>query len=297
MANTSLRIKKFDPTKMRSNCIIFLIGKRNTGKSVLMRDLLYNMPRPDYVIAMAPTDDTIQMFREFLPETCIFDHFSQEKLESAVNLQREFVSRGKERRLMILLDDVLYQKNVLNSTAMRHIFFNGRHDNITLLCASQYLMQIAAEFRSNIDMLFALRDNVLLNRQKMWKNFFGQFSRFEEFDRVMSACTESYKCLVLDGTSSSSDYTDSVKWYRASTDVPAFKLCRPIYWNLAQKYGKTQAEVRREAVKQFEIETAAATAIHNSGGGAGGAKGAASRKTTIVVQTEDETGNVVDTFV
>ena len=296
MSSTSLRIKKFDPTSIRKSTIIFLIGKRNTGKSVLMRDLLYHMPRCDFCLAMAPTDDTIKMYREFLPESCIFDHFSQEKLESAVSLQRELVSRGKTRRLLILLDDCLYQKNVLSSTCMRHIFFNGRHDYITLLCAAQYMMQIQPEFRSNIDYVFALRDNVLNNRRKMHLNFFGQFGSFTEFDRVMSACTNDYKTLVLDGTVSSQNYLDSVMWYKASTNIPDFKLCREIYWKLSDKYGKSASEVRKEQAKQFEIETAAATALRAdaaSGGSSTRRKGGA----TIVVQTEDESGQIEDTFV
>lgn len=292
---SSIRIRKFDASTIRPSSIIFLIGKRNTGKSVLMRDLLFHMPKPDYCIAMAPTDDTLRMYREFLPESCIFDHFSQEKLESAVSLQRELVSRGKVRRLLILLDDCLYQKNVLSSTCMRHVFFNGRHDHISLLCAAQYMMQISPEFRSNIDMVFALRDNVMNNRQKMHKNFFGQFSKFDEFDKVMSACTNDYKCLVLDGSVTSANYLDSIMWYRASTDVPQFKLCRDIYWKLSAKYGKSADDVRREQAKQFEIETAAVTALRQdaAAGGASGRKGAAA----FVVQTEDETGQIVDTFV
>lgn len=293
--NSSIRIKKFEPTSIRPSTIIFLIGKRNTGKSVLMRDLLYHMPRPDYCIAMAPTDDTLRMYREFLPESCIFDHFSQEKLESAVSLQRELVSRGKVRRLLILLDDCLYQKNVLSSTCMRHIFFNGRHDHISLLCAAQYMMQVAPEFRSNIDMVFALRDNVMNNRQKMHKNFFGQFAKFDEFDKVMSACTTDYKCLVLDGGIASANYLESVMWYKANTDIPSFRLCRDVYWRLSEKYGKSATDVRREQAKQFEIETAAATALRQdaAAGGASSRKGA----TSIVVQTEDESGQIQDTYV
>ena len=45
-----------------------------------MRDLLSHMPKPDYALAMAPTEDSLDMFRKFLPEACIFNYFSQEKL-------------------------------------------------------------------------------------------------------------------------------------------------------------------------------------------------------------------------
>ena len=78
---SAIRVRKFEPRTIKESRIIFIIGKRHTGKSVLMKDILYHMPRPDYVLAMAPTEDTLKQFRTFLPECCIFDHFSQEKLE------------------------------------------------------------------------------------------------------------------------------------------------------------------------------------------------------------------------
>lgn len=255
MGTPTHRVRKFNPTTIKESRIIFLLGKRHTGKSVLMRDLLYHMPRPDFVLAMAPTEDTLKMFREFLPEACIFDHFSQEKLEATVSLQRELVSRGKKRTVLVLLDDCLYQKNVLKSTAMRSIFFNGRHDHISLMCAAQYMMDVDVSLRTNIDYIFTLRDNVMTNRQKLHKYYFGQFAKFDEFDRVMNACTQDYRALVLDGTSASTTPTDSVLWYKASTNVPDFRLCREVYWTLSTKCERSDDEVRRKQRLQFEIDT------------------------------------------
>lgn len=279
----AIRIKKFDPKTITASRILFIIGKRNTGKSVLMRDLLYHMPKPDYCLAMAPTEDTLKMFREFLPESCIFDHFSQEKLERLVSLQRELVNRGKKRNVLIILDDCMYQKGVLKSTCMRSIFFNGRHDNISLMCAAQYLMEIECSLRTNIDYIFTMRENILTNRQKLHKYFFGQFSKFDEFDKVMTACTQDYKTLVLDGTVSSTTATDSVMWYKASLNVPHFRLCKDIFWSLSKRYGFTQEEVRKAQSKQFEIENAAADVTSTC----------TKRPGVLVVQTEDEDGNII----
>ena len=281
----TVRVRKFNPTTIKESRIIFLIGKRHTGKTVLMKDILYHMPRPDYVIAMAPTEDTLQTFREFLPETCIFDHFSQEKLESIVTLQRELVSRGKKRTVMIVLDDCLYQKNCLNSTCMRSIFFNGRHDHISLVCCAQYMMEVNVSLRTNIDYIFVMRDNILTNRQKLFKYYFGQFSRFEEFDRVMTACTQDYKALVLDGTVSSTSATDSVLWYRASTNIPDFKLCKPIFWKLSQKYALSGDAIRRAQRRAFVAETAAVESQAT----------AKKRAVAGVVEMEDENGELVVT--
>lgn len=246
-----------------------------------MRDLLAHMPRPDYALAMAPTEDSLRAFREFLPESCIFDHFSQDKLERVMSLQRELVNRGKKRSILIILDDCLYQKGVLKSTAMRSLFFNGRHLNVGLICAAQYMMDVGPELRTNIDYLFTMRENTINNRKKLHTYFFGQFGRFEEFDKVMTACTQNYSALCMDATVSSTHACDTIFWYRANTHVPEFKLVSPVYWSLSRTCGRSNEEVRSAQIRQFEIETAQSK---NTTAGTG--------KITVV-QTEDEHGNII----
>lgn len=230
------KVKKFSPQSIGESRILFLIGRRNTGKSVLMRDLLYHMPRPDYVLAMAPTEDSIDMFKQFLPDACIYSYFSQEKLDALVQLQKRLVSKGRKRHILLLLDDCLYEKGVLKSTSMRHIFFNGRHDNISMVCAAQYLMDIDSALRNNIDYLFAMRENILVNRKKLFQYYFGQFSKFDDFEKVFSACTDDYRAIVLDNTVSSTSANDTIRWYRASQEIPPFQLCRPVHWEWSKKF-------------------------------------------------------------
>lgn len=274
-----MRIKKFDPSSMRQNSISFLIGKRHTGKTVLMKNLLYHMPRPDYVLAMAPTEDTMQMFREFLPEACIFDHFSQEKLERCVNLQKQLVAKGKKRSVLIILDDCMYQKGVLKSTAMRHIFFNGRHDNIGLMCAAQYMMDVDVALRTNIDYIFTMAENILTNRQKLHKYYFGQFAKFDEFEKVMRACTQDFKALVLDGfKTNAAAPSDTVFWYRGDVTLPSFRLCKDVFWRLSDSYKISDA--KRERQRQLNLAAATSNASQGNHG-------------AMVVQTEDEHGNIV----
>ena len=284
---SAIRVKRFDASTIKESRIIFIIGKRHTGKSVLMKDLLYHMPRPDYVLAMAPTEDSLKTFREFLPETCIFDHFSQEKLERTVTLQRELVNRGKKRTVLILLDDCLYQKGVLKSNAMRSIFFNGRHDHISLMCAAQYMMEVDVSLRTNIDYLFTMRENILTNRQKLFKYYFGQFAKFDEFDKVMTACTQDYRSLVLDGTiSTTANPTDCVMWYRANYNVPPFRLCKPVYWSWAKRYCLSEDAVRKAQRRQFEIESAS---MEQNGSVVGSsAAGAPTGRKSPAIMLEDE---------
>ena len=243
-------------------------------------DLLEKMPKPDMALGFSPTDDTIAMLKTFIPDSCIYSQFSHEKLASLLSLQRELIRRGKRRSVLIVMDDCLYQKSVLRSTAMRDLFFNGRHLNVGLVCAAQYLMDISPDFRSNIDVLCTMREATINNRQKLHKYFFGQFARFDEFDKVMSACTQNYSALIMDSTVASTKSSDCIFWYRASLDIPSFRLGSSAIWKLSELHRKSDEEVRRIQERQFQAETAAANATGTNSG-------------VTVVQTADETGEVI----
>lgn len=233
-------------------------------------------------MGMAPTDDTLDTFRRFMPECCIFNKFSQEKLERMLALQRELIRRGKKRSVLLILDDCMYQKGVLKSTAMRDLFFNGRHLNCSLIVAAQYLMEITPELRTNIDYLCVMREPILTNRQKMHKYYFGQFAKYDDFEKVMQTCTQNYGSLILDGTTASTQASDSIFWYRANLEPKPFQLCLPIYWKLSQKCARSEEDVRRAQSVQFEIESAERSTVPVGGHGR-----------VTVVQTEDENGKVV----
>ena len=63
---------------------------------------------------------------------------------------------------------------------MRSIFFNGRHDSIGLIICCQYMMDVDVSLRTNVDYVFTMRGNVISNRQKLLKYYFGQYERFDE---------------------------------------------------------------------------------------------------------------------
>ena len=58
---------------------------------------------------------------------------------------------------------------------------------ISLMCAAQYMMEVDVSFEQH-EHLHHARKHV--NRQKLYKYYFGQFRKFQDFDKVMTACTQ-----------------------------------------------------------------------------------------------------------
>jgi hypothetical protein len=280
--NMSLRIKRYDPSRLTEGKIIFMFGKRNTGKSVLMTDIASKGPRFDFCIAFAPTLSTRVVLCQYIPSSCVYDEFSVDRLERVISVQQQLVSQGKKRSVLIIMDDCMYNKNVFTSTAMRNLFYNGRHLHLSLICCCQYALDLPSSVRTQIDLTFVLKESIKVNRTRLYKYFFGMFDKEAVFEKCFHLCTANYGALVMDNTVSSTKVEDTVFWYRADPNPPAFKLCREVYWKMNEACGISPEEARKAQARRFEIEAAAAMTARP-----------APKNGVVVVETEDENGCVV----
>ena len=245
-----VRLKQFDVTTMKPHRIILVVGKRGTGKSVLQRDLMYNMrEKIDFGLAMTPTEETAEMFRQHMPDDWIYSSFSTTKLDTMLIVQRDAVRHKKARSLFLILDDCMYDKKILKGVGIRDLFMNGRHLNITVCNTMQYIMDMGPDLRTQVDYVFALRENIISNKSKLWKYFFGMFEKYEDFAKVMDKCTEHHGALVMDNTAGSNQIEDSIFWYKATYDLPSFRIGKQVFWDLADACHRSADERDEEELR------------------------------------------------
>lgn len=248
-----LKVRKFNPESLKAHRIIIVVGKRGTGKSVLQRDILYHLSsKLDFGLAMTPTEESAETMRCHMPDSWIYNGFSASKLDCMLNMQRELVKRKKSRSLFILLDDCMYDKKILKGLGIRDLFMNGRHLNITMCNAVQYIMDMGPDLRTQVDYVFALRENIIANKNKLWKYFFGMFEKYDDFSKVMDKCTENHSCIVMDNTTGSCNVEECIFWYKADLELPEFKIGKPVYWKLSNDYMKTDEDKQREEDEAFD---------------------------------------------
>lgn len=98
-------------------------------------------------------------------------------------------------------------------------------------------MDMPPDLRSQVDVVFQLRDNIQSSRRKTWEQFFGFFDTYQQFAKTMDATTENYECLVYDSKASKSNkIEDSVFWYKANPELPEFRVGRQIFWEMHDQY-------------------------------------------------------------
>jgi hypothetical protein len=248
----NLQLKKFDPSKINSDKVCVVIGKRGTGKSTLVTDLLYHKRDIPVGVVMSATEEGNHYYKQFVPDLFIYGDYSKDTIEKVIARQKKLVSAGSPKPAFILLDDCMYNKAFMKDTCIRQCFMNGRHWKIFFMLTMQYCMDLSPDLRANVDYVFVLRENVIQNRERLYKSFFGVFPSFDLFNKVMTACTENYECLVLDNTSKSNKLEDCVFYYKAPIRK-GFRIGSDSMWKYHQNHYKPNAAVNPNLDKKTSI--------------------------------------------
>ena len=226
----------------RKSPMIVVIGKKDTGKSFLVRDILANTKDCFPVgTVISATELMNEFFQHMVPSKLIHDKYRPEIVMNAIKRQYNVkASRNNDKKLrngnsnidpraFLILDDCLYDKSWINEESTRYMFMNGRHIDVMTIITMQYPLGITPNLRTNVDFIFILRETITKNRRIIYENYAGMFPTFEMFCDFMDQCTEDYNCLVICNGVQSNKLEDQVFWYKAS-DHPQFRLCNEALW-------------------------------------------------------------------
>ena len=246
----SLELKKFDMKSIsfkpneNNGPVVVLLGKRDTGKSFLVRDLLYYHQDIPIGTVISGTEEGNGFYTKMVPKLFIHNEYNTAIIENVLKRQRTVLKQIKKEmetfkkstidpRAFVILDDCLYDATWTRDKLMRLLFMNGRHWKIMLVITMQYPLGIPPTLRTNIDFVFILRENYIANRKRIYENYAGMFPTFESFCQVMDQCTENYECLVINNNSKSNKLQDQVFWYKAENHND-FKLGSKEFWELSK---------------------------------------------------------------
>jgi len=249
----SLELKKFDMKSIsfkpneNKGPVVVLLGKRDTGKSFLVRDLLYYQQDIPIGTVISGTEEGNGFYTKMVPRLFIHNEYNTAIIENVLKRQRTVLKQVKKEmetykrstidpRAFVILDDCLYDATWTRDKLMRLLFMNGRHWKIMLVITMQYPLGIPPTLRTNIDFVFILRENYIANRKRIYENYAGMFPTFESFCQVMDQCTENYECLVINNNSKSNKLQEQVFWYKAESHND-FKLGSKEFWELSKGVG------------------------------------------------------------
>ena len=138
-----LELKKFNLTSITDDKVVVMIGKRNTGKSFLIKDLLYYNKNIPLGTVISGTESANHFFSEIVPKMFIHEEYTAQIIDNVVKRQHMVMKRiNKENdvygqshidpRSFLILDDCLYDSTWTKDKNVRAVFCRNANGWVTI---------------------------------------------------------------------------------------------------------------------------------------------------------------------
>ena len=259
----ALELKKFDMRKLAydkngdaKNPRIAVIAKSGSGKSWVVRDILYYLYQIPCGTIIAPTDRMTKFYDDFFPPSFIHHQYKANIIPKLLQRQRMILKKNEKRkkdkkrlidpRSILLMDDCMSSKHLwLKDPNMLSIFNEGRHYQVTFILTMQYCLGIQPELRSNFDFIFMLGEDFVNNRKKLYEHYAGMFPSKDVFEQVFMQVTDDYGCMVIDNRLRTND--KKVFWYKAK-NRKKFKIGSRKFNKFHKKYFNPKYDEKKKVL-------------------------------------------------
>jgi hypothetical protein len=233
-----LRVERFDVKSVKPHRSILFVGRSGAGKSVCMFDWLAQLaPRYDYAIFFTPTLEVAERFRAIAPKCFVYERsLDLGVLASLMEVQRDLLSKGKERHVLLCTDDCGFEKSTWTASVVRSLLMNGRHLRISWWNCVQFVLTLPPDARTQIGYWVCTSEGIHSNKKRLHDAAFGCIEKYRDFDSTFTQITRDYKVAVLDTTDPSSKLEKQLYWYQASLKQPRFTIGRPVFWKLQKRH-------------------------------------------------------------
>jgi hypothetical protein len=243
MASTgamNVNLRKFSMKDIPQDAVVIFIGRRRTGKSTLVKDLLFHHQNMPLGTVISGTEESNGFFKKMVPPIFIHGEYNPVILANYVKRQKLIMQkimaetdRGVTSRLdprsFLILDDCMYDDSWTHDKNIKYLFMNGRWLKVFFIITMQFPLGIQPALRTNVDYVFILREPYMSNRKRIYENYGSAFPTFEFFCQIMDQCTQNFECLVINNNTQSNKLEDAIFWYKAEMHGD-FRIGAPEFW-------------------------------------------------------------------
>ena len=199
---------QFDEKHIDKNLVWVLTGKRRTGKSHLLREIIYRFYRSVNFFMVLSTTSFNQYWQEIVPPIFVHEGWKPEVIDALLKRQRSLVTKTAEKykisaaaaakhpdvRMVMILDDIVAEKyKVRANKFLAEIAVAGRHYGITLFITTQYINSISTDLRGNTDILISFTQTQDAQKEAIINNFLNFSTKEVGYKLLEEVAVESHK--------------------------------------------------------------------------------------------------------
>jgi hypothetical protein len=235
-------LQQWDAKDIKLDSTIIAIGKRRTGKSWCLRNIMFEMKdKIGAGIVISQTDELNKFWRQYCPKCYIYPKYDPEILDMVFKRQKAILNNTsktkaeieKEAPFFILLDDVISDQRLKFDENLIELFVAGRHYKLFVLITTQYAKGLNPTLRGNTDYVICCKTLQGRQRESLWEDF-GDFMTKDGFFTLLDEYTEDNEVIVFDTSENTSDPLAMLKWWKAE-DPGKFRMGSKEYWDSAKR--------------------------------------------------------------
>lgn len=182
------------------NKVLLLVARRGSGKSILTKHLLSYYSKSFHKVYIASGTEEVTNFylkTGIVPDTSIFNDYSEAWGQSLIDgLKRENSGTENQKKVLLVLDDLVTTNNLCSSKTLNFIVTCGRHLGLSLIISSQYIHLVSTIIRENSDFIVCGQQSQESIKLLSAKYRLGNITS-KEFLNLYDNSTEDYNFLII----------------------------------------------------------------------------------------------------
>lgn len=245
-----MSIKEKNLKHLLDGTTIGLIGSRGTGKTNIIKTLLYyKKPFIRFPLLISGTAQTNGDFIGVIPEILTFDKYIPDKVQNFIadqtvvknKLVKGDCKKNVKNLGFLIMDDIVGTDPIWKKDPnVNKIFYAGRHFNITNILSVQTPLKLPSNLRGNLDYVIitsvrSKRDMEVLYEQ-YWNGRFGDKKKFEKY--VTKILSKKHRFVLLDNKSKADDVTEYLYYVKPPHPkyIPVEKVGLKYIWEIEKRY-------------------------------------------------------------
>ena len=164
-------LRKFDLKYIGYSSFILILGISNTGKSTITKDILFHYN--DIPIGIVMSESKNKYIYNYIPPIFIHEKYNKKNIKNIINKKELFFEENLDydNRSFLIIDQCLNEKILKKDKNLKKMCTMYKELNLLYIIELNYIEHITDYFKKNIDYIFILKEDLQINRKKIYDMF------------------------------------------------------------------------------------------------------------------------------